>query len=227
MAGHTCTFHLPGSLSVAPTGLGLYEPWVLAIPRVPGVIPVSSGVKGCRLSADRGGQGSFLSGSCQGDIHLTNRSGRPALLGHLRVLCDVTRRARRPSGGSFAQSSIWIWTGRPRPWDPGARPHPDLVETRTTSVPYPVHSASLLPEGHYRPNKSPNPTRRSTLPDSGHRRKRNPLLGAGSSSDPKGCDGRPISPWWSEPTPAQDRPPQRQTHPNTLWRSKASCRFII
>jgi hypothetical protein len=68
-------------------------------------------------------------------------------------------------------SSIRTWTGRPRPWDPGARPPPDLVETGTTSVPYPVPSASLLPEGYYGPNKSPNP--------------------------------------------------------NTLWRSKASCRFII
>jgi hypothetical protein len=132
-----------------------------------------------------------------------------------------------PAGGSFAPSSIRIHTGRPRPWDPGARPHPDRGATRTMSVPYPVPSASLLPGGHYRPNKSCRQTRRSTLPDSGHGRKRSPLLGADSSSDPKGCDSRPIRPWWSAPSLAQDRPPQRRTHPNTLWRSKPSCRFII
>lgn len=45
-AEHAGTFHLPGSLSAAPAGLGRYEPWVLAIPRGPGSLRFPLGSRG-------------------------------------------------------------------------------------------------------------------------------------------------------------------------------------
>jgi hypothetical protein len=115
------------SLGLKKANLGIGNP------QSPGVAAVSVEVKGRRLSADRVGH------VWRRDMYRAHRSGRPALLGHLRVPCDVLRRVRRPSGGSFAPSSLRVQTGRPRPSDPGARPIPtsSRPEQRQYRTPFP------------------------------------------------------------------------------------------
>ena len=110
--------------------------------------------------------------------HGTDRS-----VSHLRVLCI---HSSSPPPEPAALSRSHPSGSRPKPPGPRTqrtRPHPDLVGTRTTSVPYPVHSASLPQEGHDRPDKSPRPTRRSTQRDSGHGRKRSPRPATGAARE--------------------------------------------
>jgi hypothetical protein len=127
-----------------------------------------------------------------GDIHLSNRSGRPALLCTCEfslvsfvesAWCQAALSRSHPSGSR---------PGTMVPAAPRARPHPDTVGTRTTSVPYPVQSMSIPQDGRDRPNELPHPTRHSTLRDSGHGRKRIHRSESRFVYVQNRCGGRPI-----------------------------------
>jgi hypothetical protein len=103
-------------------------------------------------------------------------------------------------GGSFVQASIRIQTAAPPGGGTGSHPH--SPGTRTTSVPRAVQSSPSqgkdvtdLVTGAFRPEGP------SSLCDSAARAKEIPIVWERFSLCQNRGDGRPIRPWWSEPTP--------------------------